>query len=139
MANKLIDKVLAKIGEKMCKQVLKDYKTISVAHGQYYYGASVTLEPYTEYLILANTATEGGENMTTLVNLQFTGTPADSIGAQARTTSGSGSGVACWFYVKTGADSVTATATMYGYYANTHNEYSKIVAIPLTLITPATT
>ena len=136
MSNKLIDKALAKIGDRMRRSVLKGSKTISVSNGIYYSGPSITLESNTEYLVLASTASNIGNEMLTLVNVEFSPTPTDTMGHSGRALAGSGNGVNCFYYVKTGNNDVVATAKLYGYYSSTHEEVSRIVAIPLTLLPP---
>ena len=112
------------------RQVLTSSNSVTVAAAQSYTLTSLTLQPNTEYLVLARVGSNQGGTLTIGCFLSHSGA-ASWFGGDARTTTSSGQGVVNWRYAKTGNSTATVTLTCYGYYTTSHIEYGDLLAIPL--------
>lgn len=113
------------------RDIVRGYGNKTVNSATTYTLCTITLEPNTAYLMLAQTNSSSGSVGTFICQIYTVGTLVTDYGyGYARTNVGSGGGVVAWRWVITGGSAVTVNLNCYGYMTASHTEYGNIIAIP---------
>lgn len=104
--------------------------TVTVNSAAYRDVCSVTLQPNSKYVVLADLNSNNGSQHAVMCNIVVTsGTPLENFGhGMSRVMIIAGGGTTSWKYIRTGDSTVTVTLRNYGYFTTSHQEEGHLFA-----------
>lgn len=125
-----LKKLLTKILDHINPQQVGASGSVTVNAGQFYDICTVTLQPNSKYVVLADLGSNNATQHQCGLFIDITsGTPAENFGnGLSRLVGYAGNGISAWKYIRTGSTSVTVRLRCYGYYTTSHTETGHLFA-----------